>query len=209
MAPMRMPLLFFVLASFCAAENVTGKCKETDWGNYCPRICSEGLGRKMNRPHYFECMNTCFVHSITTRKNNGKKQGMYMQKCMQEYCSAGECGQGKKWGKKSLLSVGVHRHQTEGVPKHPLSKHEQKHPKCKKGDFYCSEMCKNLFHPVMSDIGQHPGTKGCKMMPYKCPTQDECIKECNWEAMKPIYEDFCTCEKEIGRKNYPYGLVQD
>jgi len=217
MAPKQMSLVLFALVSVCSAKQLKGetgggKCKDTQHGTYCPKICSKGLNRTG-----WACgmpWMTCTVHSIQTKSSNGKPQGAYMQKCMQEYCERGECKQ--KQGKGSFLLALRRSSQKQGWKKWTQSEYKRgpkgnnwpKSP-CADATYFCGELCHNLYHPVMTDLGDHPGTENCNSK--KCPNDDKCKKDCiaNWDTgMRPIFDDFCACEKETGKGKYPQGLLQ-
>lgn len=77
----------------------------------------------------------------------------------------------------------------------PKGNNDQYKPGGETPQYYCAELCHNMYHPVMGNgMGQHPGTQGCS--DNYCPSQDQCNRDCNanWEnGMKPIYDDFCAC----------------
>lgn len=219
MAPKQLCFVLLALLPVCSSEQLEanntwwgggGGCQDTSWSTFCPKIVSKGLGR--SGWDYSTTYNTCWVHSIETKSSAGKPQGAYMQKCMQEYCTRGECGKGKgsfllsvhrgkkkKGGKKGWGSPYMRGPKGNSWPKTP----------CEDADYYCGELCHNLFHPVMSDLGDHPGTQGCSAS--KCPNDDKCKKDClaNWDSMREVYDAFCACEKEKGKGKYPNGLLQE
>jgi len=213
MAPKQMSLVLFALLSLCAAKQLkakSGKCQDTQYFTFCPKIVSEGLKGMSYLSTYMACM----AHSIETKSSKGKPQGAYMQKCMQEYCTRGECKQGK--GSFLLALRRSSQKQGKGWPKWtqneytrgPKGNNWPKTP-CANATYYCAEICHNLFHPVMSDLGDHPGTENCTK--NSCPNDDNCRKDCiaNWETgMKPVFDDFCTCETETSKGKYPAGLLQ-
>jgi len=236
MAAKQLPFVLLAVLNVCSAKQLKANhswgsnvCKDTEWGTFCPRIISKGLGRSGAK--YSSTYSTCMAHSINTKSSSGQPQGSYMQKCMQEYCTRGECSNGgkdsfllslhrgsKKWGSKK--KKGGDKKKKGGDKKKkgygwtgpymrgPKGNKWPKQP-CEDADYYCGELCHNLYHPVLSDLGEHPGTQNCS--PSKCPNDDECKKDClaNWESMKVIYDDFCACEKERGSGKYPNGLLEE
>jgi len=224
MVPKQLPFVLLALLPVCSSKQLkaddswwsTG-CQDTQWSTFCPKIVAKGLNRTGMK--YGPTYSTCMAHSIQTQSSKGKPQGAYMQKCMQEYCKRGECKTGGKGGKGSFL-LSLHRGSRKkgekagwwsgGSPymRPPKGNNWPKKP-CADANYYCAELCHNLYHPVMSDLGDHPGTQGCSAS--SCPNDDECKKDCvaNWDSMREIYDDFCACEKEKGKGKYPNGLLEE
>jgi len=69
---------------------------------------------------------------------------------------------------------------------------------CKTQKYYCSKMCRKLFHSITTDAAEHAGTEDCYDQ-WDCPNYDECLSDCkqNWEnGMRPLYDEFCACQAD-------------
>lgn len=168
----------------------------------CNRICGEGLGR--NTKHRksgsnSDCQSACYAHSIETpRKATGPwdknmQQGLYVQKVMSEYCARGACGHAL------LQASAVQKHEEKagevfspntwkGDPRAVSSGW----PKgCESKDYYCQEICQNMYHKPTGDLGEHPGAGKTTWS----SDQKKCKQDCNsnFAAMTNYWDEWCGC----------------
>jgi len=163
------------------------------------------------------CIEACVAHSIQTTMNgytgwmqgmNGKRQGMYVQKVMAEYCSRGQCEPGQT--PPSMLQL----HKAE------IAKHEHKEGEawgypakpsgwpstCETSSYYCSTFCENVYHEPTKPLGAHPGAN-----PVWKKNQDQCNTNCNdnWRVVKKVFDKQCRCIVHHGAPSYAPHLVQE
>jgi len=196
----------------------------------CTRICREGLGRTEMRMmcSKSDCTDACFAHAIETpHKKEGifdtnHQQGKYVQKVMSEYCSRGASG---TYGLLQASAVEKHEETAGEVAFLEAEQEEAYSPNTWRGDpravtsgwpsgpasstYYCQEICQNIYHKAVTNLGQHPGAG-----PNWAMDQSQCGRDCsnNWPSMRKYWDEWCTCFKSPGGNMHLEtvpGLVQE